>query len=479
MVWRLLCDSWRRSRAEFAVGLVGLAPIWFAAAWAPVAGPVAMAFTLGGAVALGPYLALLRLTAREIQLLPVSRRDLWKARWLAATVAGGGWAMLAAAAGSFGAAAVTGDWRPALSAVSLTALAAGLYTGALMGLLPLAGLQGLPRGPVGQRGLRLAWSIVVMLVFAGGPLWPLIFRDRLPMAWNDVSGVWVALAAGFSLLAGVGWSYSPPLAARAGARTSLRGAPAGQSRVLRLFDDRLSGLGKLLWTDWTRTLGVVTGIVAIVGITAAVLTALFEEPATLVVALRELGLLVFDEQVEDAGMAFLLGYIALGLRDLAMVSPSDPATLLSRARPDLLPALVRHLRVLPLSGAQAAAVLVARRILGWLNVWMVLLVVHLALFGAPSSWRLGWLMLVIGCDAVFHAVRLRWRTRGLVEFLVLTLFVLPLVSLLARHPPRFAILDPGVASALAIAAGLAVLAVGWGWIKILLTQEPLVFRSRT
>jgi hypothetical protein len=117
--------------------------------------------------------------------------------------------------------------------------------------------------------------------------------------------------------------------------------------------------------------------------------------------------------------------------------------------------------------------------LGWLNVWVVLLILHLVLVGAPTSWRLGWLVVAVGLDAVFHAAQLRWRKGDLVVFLIAAWLLLPLVFLVAQHPPRFAIVNPALASALAIAFGLAVLIAGWGWIKILLTQEPLVFRGRT
>jgi hypothetical protein len=65
--------------------------------------------------------------------------------------------------------------------------------------------------------------------------------------------------------------------------------------------------------------------------------------------------------------------------------------------------------VLPIGVRQVNALLVCRRLLGWLVVWLFLLAFHVVVFrGAPSTLRLDILVWVAGSDALVYALQLRW-----------------------------------------------------------------------
>jgi hypothetical protein len=197
----------------------------------------------------------------------------------------------------------------------------------------------------------------------------------------------------------------------------------------------------------------------------AIKTRLFMPGDTVLEGWQEFGLLVFDEGAEILGLGFLFGYAALTLRHFSGM----PAL-------QLLPMVIRHLKILPMSSTRLVGLLVARRLAGWAAVWLVLLALHVVVRGQPASWRLDWLIVAMGADAVLHAAQIRWANRSY-QMWVAILLLSPIFRLLIELPLRRFGVDPSLLAVAPIALAVAALVFGALWLHLLITRRSDIFRG--
>jgi hypothetical protein len=402
-------DYVRRSKDELTLGGVFIALMWFFVAVESATVSPALGLTLAAAALAGPFLAFGRMAPREVLLLPVSRRQIWLARMCVASAVATLWAAAAQLAGLVAAMPFRDAFAPKLSIVLLTAACVFLYTGAMMGLLPLLALAPRGRSVLARTTIGLLFTVVT-LVFASGIIWPILLRSWLPVEWTNLRGPAGVIVLAAAALTAWSWSFSPPIAPHAAPPVWSRAPAAGRRGTRRtLFDDRLRGVPKLLWLAGARSFANVAALLTMAALAAFMLPA---EPFTTVMI--EYGLLPFSaaQPAGNAAQLFLLGFFSLEILDTGLTPPKQ----------DLLRALIRHLRTLPLSTIELVGIVVGRRILGWLSVWLCLLIVQAATFGPPDTLRLPVFVALAGIDTLVHAWKIRWRKTQW-EALILAFFV--------------------------------------------------------
>ena len=407
-------DYVRRSKDELTLGGVLLALIWFLAGLEAAPPSLALGLSLAAAALAGPFLAFGRMAPREVLLLPVSRRQIWLARMCVASAVAMPWAAAAQLAGLVAAMPFRDAFAPKLSIVLLTAACVFLYTGAMMGLLPLLALAPRGRSVLARTTIGLLFTVVTLL-FASGIIWPILLRSWLPVEWTDLRGPAGVIVLAAAALTAWSWSFSPPIAPHAAPPVWSRAPAAGRRGVRRtLFDDRLRGVPKLLWRAGAGSLANVAALVLVLGCIRWAAAVLMPPVESFTSSMIEFGLLPFSaaQPAGNVAFLFLLGFLALEVLDTGLTPPKQ----------DLLRALIRHLRTLPLSTIEVVGIVVGRRILGWLSVWLCLLIVQAATFGPPDTLRLPVFVALAGIDALVHAWKLRWRKTQW-EALILAFFV--------------------------------------------------------
>lgn len=400
MVRRLVRDAFVRSREEYSIVFVFLALVWMWGELGTASRSLAMVATLCSVAFLGPMLAFSRLAPKEVLLLPVSRRELWMARWFVALVVAPCCVVVAQCLGV--SLVWLGRGGPVdLPGIALTATCAYAYAGALMCLLPASDLLRRMAVVRDTRGLGSTLHIGVVIAFGGGGLWPVLFYDRLPTVWADVYGGFaLALFAGVALALAAA-AYRPAIRAHV---VSLANAPASEhaSRPIPMLDDRFTSLPKLAWLEVTRTGAGLAFMLLIVAGGFVALDVLRGAAVDSADSLRDLGLLPFDGGLRGGILALFVGTVTLGIRDVDMAP----------RQADLLRASLRHWRTLPMSRDSLAGLLMARRLLGWLLLWAMLLAIQFVAFGPPASVRADVLACFAGLDALVFAAGLRWRRRA-------------------------------------------------------------------
>jgi hypothetical protein len=407
-------DYVRRSKDELTLGGVFIALMWFFVAVESATVSPALGLTLAAAALAGPFLAFGRMAPREVLLLPVSRRQIWLARMCVASAVATLWAAAAQLAGLVAAMPFRDAFAPKLSIVLLTAACVFLYTGAMMGLLPLLALAPRGRSVLARTTIGLLFTVVT-LVFASGIIWPILLRSWLPVEWTNLRGPAGVIVLAAAALTAWSWSFSPPIAPHAAPPVWSRAPAAGRRGTRRtLFDDRLRGVPKLLWWAGARSFINVAALVLVLGCIGWPVAVLMPPVESFTTFMIEFELLPFSaaQPAGDVAILFLLGFFTLEVLDTGLTPPKQ----------DLLRALIRHLRTLPLSTIAVVGIVVGRRILGWLSVWLCLLIVQAATFGPPDTLRLPVFVALAGVDALVHAWKLRWRKTQW-EALILAFFV--------------------------------------------------------
>jgi hypothetical protein len=100
MTLRIVLDYLRRHWSMYVVAAFPVSVFWIGAAEAvPLSRQLIVAVTLIVAGVIGPAMAAVRFPQREVRLLPVSRRELWLARWLVSVVVPSLWTLVPLVAG--------------------------------------------------------------------------------------------------------------------------------------------------------------------------------------------------------------------------------------------------------------------------------------------------------------------------------------------------------------------------------------------
>jgi hypothetical protein len=385
----LLIDILRRHKPLQLLGVAMLAGIWYIVGGE---GPAVVSMTIGtsmfAAFLVGPG-RMNVMVPPAVSYLPLSRRDVWRATWLASTV----WPTALVTATMLLMMLVPATRTTmGFSRVPLAAAYAFAYAGAgcvMMMLFLAAGSH-----PRIWRPLRDALTAITPLATMGG-FYAVVWGSRfLPSQWSELprSGAF-ALVSTIGLVTAM-YFYSPRVTGnpplRAGDRRS-----AAERAARPVPPSRLTRLPRLLWNEYAWTLGIAVGIVAlgeiiVIGSDTFLNT---QHIAAGVVRAQLVRLFDRDSAVPEYGFGYLFW---LGLFVVAGVARFG--------------FMIRHLSVLPLRPLHLNALLVAWPAAILVPAWAALLLVYVTVVRQPvTSLSLGVLLSLIGLSALTRSITLRWE----------------------------------------------------------------------
>jgi hypothetical protein len=381
---RIIVDFLRRTALPWTTILFAF--VW----WSAEQGPLRVQWALAGSMLIaevcGPVAVFAMLTPRAVQLLPISRREIWLARWWLGFTIPVALSTAGKLAGALGA-AISGDPAIDWSALSLSILYDATFPALFLGLIPFM------RGP---------WMWVGVAAYAGGLVWPIVLIDYLPTTWLAFVQSPIALAVAASLALGLnGYRFSPEPRPYAEGAAGIRARhEARPIRPVRFeIGARLTGLPKLVWWEWVLTLRniavIVLGYIVVAGGFM-----LWQEPPSLEVLLREIRLLPFDRETRaGAGFPtfFFLGFLAVG------------ATYSSTLHSDFLHSTTRSLRALPIGTGRLLSLMMAMPVLTWLTLCGLMSGIQIVATGRPPQVFHEFLLLFPALDVLARAIQLRWR----------------------------------------------------------------------
>lgn len=323
---------------------------------------------------------------RELTMLPVSRREAWRARWwlavcLAPLAASGG---LVAAHAMFSAPAT-------VETLILSFVYGVLYAGC--GLVMQIAM------PLSAQRLH-GWKLTVALIFQlsiwlAGAAAPMGFAAHLPHTFGGLAGPMVNVLIAAAGITGSAYFYRPPNAARASRPNFARSQDLSSITRTGLID-RLTGVEVIAFR-------AVRQHAAFFALTLLIAVAYWRmDPAHLGLAefFRASTALIF----EGAGPGTSA---VIPIFMLLVVSPIAPDT-------DLI-GDIRRLRALPLSATTLALTLSGAGVLFASAQWIFLLILHAIVAGtAPHTLRPELFLSVAGVFALVQSVRLALRSGGLI-----------------------------------------------------------------
>jgi hypothetical protein len=417
MLRHLILDLLRRLWRVYAGTAAILAFFWAIADSLSFDSGFFPALSLAAIFVLGPMIAVTQFAAMEMLLLPVSRRDMWRATWFVVGVLSCGATLTAKLAGVTAGRVFTPEPSLGLTQTAISSLLdvayAGVAVGALVALRPAwTSLPG--------RGVVRVLMVLPVVVFAGGALWGFLLQSYLPTEWWQMRGPAASLlVAGIGILAAA-YFYVPP----AGVRPARPGAQARARRPPALVFNwpsigSLSGVHLLLVESVIAATSVfVLMILMLVGIETVT-----EPNALLMDVLRSLHFLPFESEAASVKLFPLAIFGAVAMNTANAMGPARNLCF-------------RHLRAMPLTTRGLILLLLGRRALGWLAIWTILAVLHvITLRMLPETLRPELLAVCLGADALIYALQVRWQVGGMMltlammTVLILSLglvFVLPL-----------------------------------------------------
>ena len=470
MVTRLVADVLRRFAGVWTLGFV-LLTIWRLGT-AATAGPapdvsaaeragflfVTTTLAMLLPILAGQAVASWALNKRAVQMLPVSRRDIWRARWMLTTLGAATLTMAAqaltmvisratapAASDAFAELVVTWSSTVILGGVLL---ALGLY---IPRLLPATGVT-----PV-VWFLRNLLAAYVWLLLAGvfimGAIWlPGLLLRYVTMDWHGLSG-WHGLATALALLVAIAsYWHRPAVHTRPGRPPE---AGAGCSGVTLMPRGTLSAI-RLLVFENVVSASVTASVV--LGVIAALMTA------------RQ----SFGEAVDGIASWFghQVAFTSAGGVPPFTSSPIFFGLLFGFATGFAHKLNTRHLRTLPVSTVQLTGLLLLPALLFWLAVIAIVSGVHLAVIGRLPRIDPSFPTLAIGITALSQPLGLQFRRRHL-----------QLSALAALIPVAWVLMQrlPGVLAPRThpIAFGLLLTAIAITWSYWLLTRSSTPFSAST
>lgn len=397
MIRYLLRDALRRHLPIYLSGGGFLAFMWLIMVAGAIAPSGALAFSLGMAWFLGVFAGVSLFASREIGLLPIPRRTLWRAQWIASTLVATFWTTSAKLAGAlFGAlSAQPSDLR----FLALSSCLDFLYTGVLLAVAAATGVAG---GRIHENGSIIRKAVQASGMFValmGGFAWGFVLRIVVPTSWTQVAGTTAIVMSAALVVSLAVFFHSPrpgePRPGRLGRDIRRR-----EDRVRSYRPGRLVGMPRLIADDLKATAGMAAVIPALISAAFFGLYAFNPAPGEgtgPLKAMKEMGLLPLrpDALFRHCYFLLFLGVSVVNNRGSRRADPVSP--------------LLRQLRVLPIGVRDLNAVLVGRRLLGWVVVWLFMLAFHVVVLrSAPSTLRLDILVWIAGSDALVYALQLRW-----------------------------------------------------------------------
>ena len=397
----LFIDSLRRNWISLLIKAGMGALIWMAAAGGLISTGTAIAASMALAQLAGPGLAIRLVAPREVFVLPMSRLEIWRTRFLysIAMVA------IATASGKLLALGIS-KW--------LAMDAPGLGTIAMSSVLDIVFAAAFTWPFLVTPTKHGAVLAVVVIAFLGGPVVPFALADRLPttFAQLNVTSLTVLIVG---IVIGSLCYFSTPTLATAPTPTAARAALKSRRRGIWPEFARLTGLKRLLLKVWGVSIAVQLGTIMSIPILLQLLDRLIGDPYQGWAGYaRELGLMPFE--LSDRPPNWVMCWIFASIGAEATTG------------------MLRHLRTLPFSSRALTSVLMSISIITWTNAWFVLAAFHVLATGGPlQTLQLPMFMGFIGVDSLFRALQLRWRLR-VWGFLLAILVVIPIAFLVTRIP---------------------------------------------
>jgi hypothetical protein len=374
---------------------------------------MAFGYSMGTAFMIGPQLMHPLLTPRAIWYLPISRRDIWRATWLLATV---GATTITTIAKLLAMVMPRSEGSFSLPTLLLSSLYDFAYAGLGCAVIIVA-TRPRPAGgpghlvwPFFKGAADFALPLGMAVGFFGSPF----SGYPLPLHWSEITvRAGAVLAAALGLTVATYFHSAVPLTPAN--RTAERGVEA---RTRRFEPGGLSGLPRLLVHEYAWTLMV--GSVLVIGsvLVAVVAAGYLASSESLIGFLRSVLLHVDGSPAPVPGTGLQAVIFSIGFAILA-------ASLAAR-----FPEMLRHLRVLPLGAARLNALLLVWPAVVWLTAWMGLLALHYLVMGrGVASYHAGALLFLAGVSAILQAV-----TRRLSLAFRLFTFVFPLGFIVGVGP---------------------------------------------
>jgi hypothetical protein len=389
----LLIEILRRHKPWQLLGVVMLAFLWYLAGGEddPETAPMALGASMTAVYMMGGG-GFTMMVPQALSYLPLSRRDIWRANWLAATV-----------------------WPTVLATATMLVMMLLPATRTTVGFsrIPLAAAYGFAYAGV--------WSVLVMLMasaashprirrWLGDPITaitPLVTMGgfyvgfwgsryvSLPTRWSEFSPLGAFLLASTIGLVMVMYFYSPPVTGKLPLRAGNRRGAAERAASRPLSSSRLTGLPRLLWNEYAWTMAIAGAVVVGLAITVVALDTFRNTQQLAAGVVRAQLLQLFDSN--SAGPEFGFGYIFwLMMYFLASVARFG--------------SIIRHLRVLPVRPLQLNAIFVAWPAAVLVTLWGALLAAYVLVVGQPvTSLSLGLLLSLIGASALTRSIGLRWE----------------------------------------------------------------------
>ncbi len=378
-------------------------------------------FSLRGAMALSLFIAVASpmqasqgLSLREIRMLPLSRRDLWRATWLVGIIG----SALAIVAGVEIAAVISAAYTsvrvpPESIAVAaiLVVVMGGISASSvlLLNVLSLAPVRALP-----ARARAVVKGLVTLVPVALLAL-PVVGKNVLPSTWAQfgITGAILTILG----LAVVGYSYfqTPNRLPAASPRRAMAATRPSQGSAFT--PSAIGGLPRLFLETWKRALLIQLAIPIITIATTVIVSGVTGwGDSDWRANLRDFGFLPF-EGAGNKNMAMLY-FMAAPVFMWNWLAPGDA-----------LFTMARHLRTLPMSVRQLNWLLLGLPVVPWINLWFLLLGLHALVSDQPiSSYRWPAFLALVGADALARAVRLRLSDSAGQRLWFFTAFLVGLIA---------------------------------------------------
>jgi hypothetical protein len=333
----------------------------------------------------------LRFVPRAIHQLPVSQREIWRAGWIVAT--------LGATAFTFAAKVLSFVMPSVRASIALPdILLSTVYdfsaAGISCGLVIVATRPRPARGPFHYpwpifKGLAEITLPLGLMVGVYVPMW---LSYAPPAHWTALGGRAVVVLLAALALTVATYFHSPGQQAPAN-RAARPSSPAAVRQSGRFA---VTGLPRLLIHEYAWTAMIGAGLAAGAAAFVIVVVSVRHGPQDLFELLTGM-LLMVDGNTSSpltrgtATFNLLLAYAFFA------------ATVVAR-----FPAMVRHLRALPLGTTRLNALLLAWPSVIWLSLWAALALLHYAVLGTGlTSVRADIFVAVVGFSALVQSLRLR------------------------------------------------------------------------
>jgi len=382
--------------------------------------------------------------SRELHYLPISRKNIWRARWILSITP----VILSAVFGLLGFAIMLAisqvtslGTRTDKSWILPATVFQLVYIGSLLAAsIPASYLT--RRIVLPARRLLVNVALVLSAIVLG-----FLIEQRLPKQWQEMTGGLVVILAIGLCLTVIGFFHSPKIAPREFLAKPLNPATRASKPDLKARETWAGRTGLNLLVGRQVLAFLITGAVCGIG--------------------SQLPLLLEGWQPADRAALIERGGTLFGSPDLILavayfLMPVLLSAMWTAFAPDWL--RVRELRVLPMTTRTVAAMFTLLPTLTWLTFWLFLLAGYWLLTGhLPSTFRLDLLAGIVGLTCLLNSASMQARAKApggflllhllsCAEFILLYMYVQPLSPAVTSLVLEFGLIGVGVSFLLNVRA---------------------------